>query len=252
MDAARCGQAAEAEEAIHLGADLGARDPHGMTALHHAASRGSLSIVQLLIKYGAPLDTVDDTGMAPLHSAVIHDRTGVVSKLLAAGCAVDIIDARGFTPLHHAASSGQLAMVRLLVEAGCASLQIKTRLQLTPLLCAVEKRRCNTIRYLADVQSPPFVLPAEPNDFLPSCPNPSVTLARFLKTLPPRPSQAIQNVAALHVPLLQDFVVCSSYASVLASSLTTASLIHYSSLTAPFFVRDRMPRCARPWDLAIS
>lgn len=201
MDAARCGNPADAEEAIQLGADLTASDDHGMTALHYAAARGSMGIVKLLIKFGAPLDAVDSTGMSPLHSAVIHDRTAVVSKLLAAACSVDLLDARGFTPLHHAASTGQLAMVRLLVEAGCASLQIKTRLQLTPLLCAIEKRRCNTIRYLADAQKPPFVLPAEPSDFHPSCPNPSSTLMRFLKTLPPRPSQSIQNDAEVRAAL---------------------------------------------------
>lgn len=39
MDAARSGQAYEVEEAIHLGADVGAADPHGMTALHYAAAR---------------------------------------------------------------------------------------------------------------------------------------------------------------------------------------------------------------------
>ncbi len=39
LDAARCGQAYEVEEAIHLGADVSASDPHGMTALHYAAAR---------------------------------------------------------------------------------------------------------------------------------------------------------------------------------------------------------------------
>ena len=39
LDAARCGQAYEVEEAIHLGADVCASDPHGMTALHYAAAR---------------------------------------------------------------------------------------------------------------------------------------------------------------------------------------------------------------------
>ena len=77
MDAARCGQAAEVEEAIHLGADVAARDMQGMTSLHHAASRGSLSIVEVLLRYKAPLDCLDDAGMAPLHSAVIHDRANV-------------------------------------------------------------------------------------------------------------------------------------------------------------------------------
>ena len=79
--------------------------------------------------------------------------------------------------------------------------QAKTRLQLTPLLCAVEKQQIDTARYLADACHPPFILPAEPSDFSPSCPAPSQTLQRFLKTLPPRPSQAIQNSCELRIAL---------------------------------------------------
>jgi ankyrin repeat protein len=122
LDAARCGQAYEVEEAIHLGADVSASDPHGMTALHFAAARcdilasprhciacfllmalntdgkhaqsglkqlkslavrrGSLTIVNVLLRYGAPLDAQDFAGMTALHSAVIHDRSNVVSRLV--------------------------------------------------------------------------------------------------------------------------------------------------------------------------
>ena len=78
LEAARCGQAGDVEEAIHLGADLTAGDMHGMTCMHHAAARGSLSILDILIRYNAPLNSADDAGMAPLHCAVLHDRAGVV------------------------------------------------------------------------------------------------------------------------------------------------------------------------------
>jgi hypothetical protein len=73
--------------------------------------------------------------------------------------------------------------------------QAKTRLGLTPLMSAVEKHKVETIRFLADSHSPPFVLPGEPNDFLAECPPPSSTLAKFLKSVPPRPGQAIQKSA---------------------------------------------------------
>ena len=39
LDAARSGQAYEVEEAIHVGADVTACDPHGMSALHYGAAR---------------------------------------------------------------------------------------------------------------------------------------------------------------------------------------------------------------------
>ncbi len=84
LEASRCGQAADVEEAIHFGADVTASDLHGMTCLHHAAAKGNLTIVNILIRYKAPLNTADDTGMTPLHCAVLHDRAGVVQveKLL--------------------------------------------------------------------------------------------------------------------------------------------------------------------------
>lgn len=201
MEAARCGTAAEVEEAIHLGADLSGTDAQGMTPLHLAASRGNLTTVEVLLKFGAPLDIQDSAGMSPLHAAVIHDREKVAMRLISAGCAVDLSDLRGFTPLHMAASTGQLELVRLLVEVGGCSLVAKTRLQLTPMLCAVEKKKLETMRFLADAQQPIFVLPSEPADFDPSCPAPSETLAKFLKTVPPRPAQAIQTDAAVRAAL---------------------------------------------------
>jgi hypothetical protein len=63
------------------------------------------------------------------------------------------------------------------------------------MMSAVEKQKLETIRYLADSQTPPFVLPAEPSDFGADCPPPSPTLSKFLKTVPPRPGQAIQKSA---------------------------------------------------------
>ena len=201
LEAARSGTASEVQEAIHLGADLSGIDAQGMTALHFAASRGNMATIEVLLKYGAPLDLKDNAGMSPLHAAVIHDREKAATRLISGGCAVDIADLRGYTPLHLAASTGQLMLVSLLVEVGGASLTAKTRLQLTPMMCAVEKRQCETVRYLADAQQPIFVLPSEPQDFDASCPPPSATLARFLKTVPPRPAQVIKTVAAVRAAL---------------------------------------------------
>ena len=201
LEAARSGTAAEVEESIHLGADLCGTDQQGMTALHFAASRGNLATIEVLLQFGAPLNVQDNAGMSPLHSAVIHDREKVAMRLIAAGSAVDVADLRGYTPLHLAASTGQLGLVQLLVEVGGCSLVAKTRLQLTPMMCAVEKRHCETMRWLADAQTPAFVLPAEPVDFDAACPPPSATLAKFLKTVPPRPAQAITQDPSVRAAL---------------------------------------------------
>ena len=108
--------------------------------------------------------------------------------------------------------------------AGHASLSAKTRLQLTPLLCAVscpstrppaprtrahskvraaqiEKRKVQTAHFLADAQRPPFVLPTEPEDLVPRLTAPSRALSAFLRTLPPRPAQALRDSEELRAAL---------------------------------------------------
>ena len=111
------------------------------------------------------------------------------------------MDSRGCTPLHLAAASGQLLIVRLLVESGGACLISKTRLGLTPLHSAIEKRRAATARYIADSVNPPFVLPGEPADFLPTCPTPSPTLSAYLRTLPPGVRPGVEGSAAVRAAL---------------------------------------------------
>ena len=55
------------------------------TALHHAASIGSLEIVQMLLSYGADVDAKDDTGFTPLIVAVAASKSEVVSELIGNG-----------------------------------------------------------------------------------------------------------------------------------------------------------------------
>ncbi len=47
---------------LELGNDVNARDKDGFTALHGAASRGDLEIVQLLVDHGASLDVINKDG----------------------------------------------------------------------------------------------------------------------------------------------------------------------------------------------
>jgi ankyrin repeat protein len=65
--------------------NLADRSPERLSVLHHAAGRGHLAVVELL---------------------------------LAAGAAVDKRSHDGSTPLHEAAAGGHLEIVRLLVQAG--------------------------------------------------------------------------------------------------------------------------------------
>lgn len=61
--------------------DLDAGDEYGATALHHAAIKGHLKIVRLLLAHGADLQLKDTTGRTPLMAATEQGQTAVVELL---------------------------------------------------------------------------------------------------------------------------------------------------------------------------
>jgi ankyrin repeat protein len=73
------------------GADPNAREPSGHTALHAAAARGSVELVELLLRKGADIDAHDDHGRRPLDLA---PREGPV---------VDMLEGRAPVPRDHVA-----------------------------------------------------------------------------------------------------------------------------------------------------
>ena len=62
-----------------------ARDRKGHTALHRAAGRGRVAVVEALIAAGADIGAATTGGETPLGAAVVSGHTEVVRQLLAAG-----------------------------------------------------------------------------------------------------------------------------------------------------------------------
>ncbi len=105
-----------------------AKDPNSdsRTALHHAASSGSLQAVQVLVEHGAEIDARDGMGFTPLmcggrsltlsiemlspvstrKCTVSAGNIDVVNELLGGTppANVNLANERGLTPLHYAAS----------------------------------------------------------------------------------------------------------------------------------------------------
>ena len=54
---------------LEKGAEVGAVDGDGQTALHWACVRGSLPCAELLLRKGAELNAADSRGYVPLHVA---------------------------------------------------------------------------------------------------------------------------------------------------------------------------------------
>src|SRR5262249_47760522 len=68
------------------GADVGAADPEGLTALHHAArSDYNVDIAQILLDHGADINARDAAGKTPLDHALAAKLERMPEVLVAAG-----------------------------------------------------------------------------------------------------------------------------------------------------------------------
>lgn len=111
-------------ELITLGCDLGLRDLVDNTALHHAATAGSLSALKLILEPVVTLCSRASDGK-PISNAIL---TGVST-----GAAVNATNASGRTALHNAANGGHLSCVQYLVSKGAEINLTDSKLRLTAL-----------------------------------------------------------------------------------------------------------------------
>jgi len=80
---------ADVTRCLAAGADVGARDKWGRTALHYAAGLGTAERVAALVAAGADVGARDDEyGATPLHYAARFGTAESVAALLAAGADV--------------------------------------------------------------------------------------------------------------------------------------------------------------------
>ena len=107
--------------------DLSARSDDGFdrgtgsTALHFAASEGSLAVVRHLVSKGADLDALDPADCTPLHGAVAGNKNIEVIKYLLSKKkgGIDAVDARSrFNLLHVAASNENVEIIKFIASKG--------------------------------------------------------------------------------------------------------------------------------------
>lgn len=154
LDACKKGKRAKVLVKILLdrGAEVNARDEHGWTPLHHAASRDAVSILQLLLDKGADVNSKTVEGATPLHVAAASGSLNTISLLLAKGVDINARDNSGRTPLHYAAAKGSLATVKLLLKHK-ADPNAKDAEGRTPLQYAVERGATRIVRCLIDAHA---------------------------------------------------------------------------------------------------
>ena len=101
ITAVKHGDAIAVRQALDHRADVHEKDSQGWTPLFHAAHKGDLHILQLLIRAGADVNHSSETGFTALFSAVLGGHVEVVKELLGSGAKqapVQGIALRGYAP----------------------------------------------------------------------------------------------------------------------------------------------------------
>ncbi len=100
------------------GADVGATQPDGATALHWAAHWDALELAQRLLEAGAPVNAVNDLGVTPLSVACRNGSVGMIDALLSGGADARTAEPSGETALMTCARTGSTAAVEQLLALG--------------------------------------------------------------------------------------------------------------------------------------
>ncbi len=100
------------------------------------------NVVRLLLKYGANPNLQRPDGITPLHIAVQKESVSITKLLLDSSANPNFQNQEGFTPLHFAAQQGSLDITKLLLEKG-ADVRISAKDGLTALSWVADERNEN-------------------------------------------------------------------------------------------------------------
>lgn len=84
---------------LDWGCSVNQSDTRGQTALHLAASRGQIELLELLLRNKASVRALDEQKRTPLHWAAQHSSPDMAVLLLERSAAIDPLDQDGRTPL---------------------------------------------------------------------------------------------------------------------------------------------------------
>ncbi|XP_049943832.1 serine/threonine-protein phosphatase 6 regulatory ankyrin repeat subunit A-like isoform X2 [Schistocerca serialis cubense] len=201
---------------LQTGADVALRDGSGRTALHFAATSGDKEAVACLLQAGARVDVMDTQLQTALHSVIQGSNLEVLQQLLAVSSDVNTADTYGCTPLHLAAERGNEAVIQALLDVG-ADKYARNKRRETPLHVA---ERCHKEELRALLSVSGATSASETNE------NPKVLAYDFGAVLDARDAALVTLVARdIQLAVHRSVLVARSpvFASMLAHNTEKAS-----------------------------
>ncbi|HKB12612.1 MAG TPA: ankyrin repeat domain-containing protein, partial [Vicinamibacterales bacterium] len=149
-DAAMDGNRDAVKALLKQAADVNASQGDGMTALHWAAMKNDVDLVQTLLYAGANAKATTRIGAyTPLLLAARNGNAEVIDPLVKAGADVNAATSNGTTPLMFASASGNVALVQALIERGANVNATESVRGLTPAMFAAASNRAAVLGLLA-------------------------------------------------------------------------------------------------------
>ncbi|GAB5356204.1 hypothetical protein AAMO2058_000270800 [Amorphochlora amoebiformis] len=142
-------------KAIKSGARVERTDRFGRTALMHAANRGHMELVRVLVEeFGAKVRAKDNQCRNAVMDAAMEGHADII-RLLAQrfGANVHSSNKYGATALTYGAHEGRLEVVRTLVEDCQASINTRDINGDTPLIVAARWGHPETVQYLLEAKA---------------------------------------------------------------------------------------------------
>jgi ankyrin repeat protein/serine/threonine protein kinase len=121
---------------LRKGANIGAQDAYGNTALHHAIQRGDKEMVMLLVDSTADIESKNDMGQGALHLSAIN-MPAFLAYLKRRGADIESRDVNNCTSLHLTAGADARQATQYLIFSG-ANVKAQTKEGDTPFLLAAK------------------------------------------------------------------------------------------------------------------
>jgi ankyrin repeat protein len=132
------------------GADVNAATADGATALHWAAHRDDLEMVDLLINSGANVKAANRYGVQPLSLAAENGNAAIIDRLLKAGADPNTAMPEGETALMTASRAGKVDAIKTLLVHGAAVNARDSFRGETALMWAAGRNNADAIRMLVE------------------------------------------------------------------------------------------------------